>query len=103
MYLPAMLMFNRCVIIKTIVMKSQKLFKPLIVSVILIYIFSIAKAKNPDFLNILLFHADDMTWRDCRPYGNPDVFTPNISMLAEEGMCFENMHTSTAMCSPTRQ
>jgi N-sulfoglucosamine sulfohydrolase len=32
-----------------------------------------------------------------------DVITPNISRLAEEGMCFDNMHTSMAMCSPTRQ
>ncbi|MCT4646678.1 MAG: sulfatase [Carboxylicivirga sp.] len=52
--------------------------------------------------NILLLHADDMSWRDCEPYGNPDVITPNITRLAEQGMTFNNMHTSTAMCAPTR-
>lgn len=62
-----------------------------------------AEAQTKNFPNILLFHADDMTWRDCEPYGNPDVITPHISRLAEEGMCFDNMHTSMAMCSPTRQ
>ncbi|MCG8307313.1 MAG: sulfatase [Cytophagales bacterium] len=59
-------------------------------------------AQNPERPNILFFHADDMSWRDCEPYGNPDVLTPTISRLAEEGMCFDNMHTSTAMCAPTR-
>lgn len=56
--------------------------------------------KQPD---ILLFIADDMTSRDCAPYGNPDVITPNLSKLAEEGMVFRNMYNCTAMCGPTRQ
>lgn len=53
--------------------------------------------------NILLFVGDDWTWSDNEAYGNSDVKTPNIKQLAEEGMCFDNMFTSTAMCSPTRQ
>jgi len=53
--------------------------------------------------NIVLFLADDMTWRDCEPYGNPDVKTPNIQKLADSGVSFDNMFTSTAMCAPTRQ
>jgi uncharacterized sulfatase len=62
----------------------------------------LSEAKSNNLPNILLFHADDMTWRDCQPYGNKDVLTPQIAKLAEEGMCFDNMHTSTAMCAPTR-
>ncbi|MEO1011846.1 MAG: sulfatase [Bacteroidota bacterium] len=53
--------------------------------------------------NILLFLADDMTWRDCSVYGNPDVSTPNIQRMADEGITFHNMFTGTAMCAPTRQ
>ena len=52
--------------------------------------------------NIVLIVADDMTYRDCEPYGNPDIITPNIAQLAEEGISFDNMCTSTAMCVPTR-
>ncbi|MEE4116855.1 MAG: sulfatase, partial [Marinilabiliaceae bacterium] len=62
-----------------------------------------ALPQEKNLPNILLFHADDMNWTDCEPYGNPDVITPSLSRLAEEGMCFDNMHTSTAMCSPSRQ
>ncbi|WP_051238738.1 sulfatase family protein [Gaetbulibacter saemankumensis] len=63
---------------------------------------SIAKTKE-SLPNILLFLGDDMTWRDCAPYGNKDVITPNIQKLADEGVCFDNMFTSTAMCAPSRQ
>ncbi len=62
-----------------------------------------AKAQPADRLNVLLFVADDMTWRDTPVYGNNEVQTPHLSKLAEEGMRFDNMYTSTAMCSPTRQ
>ena len=53
--------------------------------------------------NILLFIADDMNFRDCQPYGNSEVKTPNIQKLADEGICLDHMYTATAMCSPTRQ
>lgn len=59
--------------------------------------------KPDDRPNILLILADDMTWRDSAPYGNPDVQTPNLSRLAEQGMTFHGMYTATAMCAPTRQ
>ena len=44
-----------------------------------------------------------MTSIDCEPYGNPDVKTPNLTQLAKEGLCFDNMNNATAMCGPTRQ
>jgi N-sulfoglucosamine sulfohydrolase len=53
--------------------------------------------------NILFFLADDMTAVDCEPYGNPDVYTPNLAKLAKQGLCFDNMNNATAMCGPTRQ
>lgn len=53
--------------------------------------------------DVLLFIADDMTSRDCEPYGNMDVKTPNLAKLAGQGLCFDNMYNATAMCGPTRQ
>ena len=87
-------------------MKSKKkninglLLAAFLLVLALVYACSSQKQEHP---NILLFIADDMTWRDCEPYGNPDIRTPHISRLASEGMCLDNMFTSTAMCSPTRQ
>lgn len=57
-------------------------------------------SQKPD---ILLFIADDMVWHECKPYGSAIVSTPNLAKLARQGMCFDAMFTSTAMCAPTRQ
>ncbi|MGV3508636.1 MAG: sulfatase, partial [Sphingobacteriaceae bacterium] len=61
--------------------------------------YSQANAKP----NILIIMADDLTFSDIEPYGSTQVRTPNISKLAKEGICIDNMFTSTAMCAPTRQ
>jgi len=53
--------------------------------------------------NVMIVIGDDMTWRDCEPYGNTEVRTPNMTRLAREGMCLDAMFTATAMCAPTRQ
>ena len=53
--------------------------------------------------NIVIFIGDDMNWNDCEPYGSKVVKTPNIQKMANEGMSFDNMFTSTAMCAPTRK
>lgn len=62
-----------------------------------------ARAKDSERPNIMLIIGDDMTWRDCEPYANREVRTPNMARLAREGMCFDAMFTATAMCAPTRQ
>jgi uncharacterized sulfatase len=61
------------------------------------------RAAGGDRPNVLIVIGDDMTWRDCEPYGSPDVKTPNMTKLAAEGMTFDAMFTATAMCAPTRQ
>ena len=53
--------------------------------------------------NIVLIIADDLGYGDISAYGSTQVKTPHIQELANGGMCFDNMFTSTAMCSPTRQ
>ena len=61
------------------------------------------RAAQPDRPNVVIVIGDDMTWRDCEPYGSPDVKTPNMAKLAAEGMTFDAMFTAAAMCAPTRQ
>jgi hypothetical protein len=64
---------------------------------------SISNPSEETRPDILFFLADDMMSIACEPYGNMDVHTPNLSKLAKEGMCFDNMNNATAMCGPTRQ
>lgn len=53
--------------------------------------------------NIVIIMGDDLTFSDIEPYGSKQVRTPNLTRLAKEGMCLDNMFTTTAMCAPTRQ
>lgn len=59
-------------------------------------------AADLDRPNFIIFVADDMSWDDCGPYGNPNVKTPNLDRLAREGMRFERAFLTTASCSPSR-
>ena len=52
--------------------------------------------------NILIFMADDLTYRDIGAYGNKDVKTPNIDEFAARSLKFNYTFSSSAMCSPTR-
>lgn len=50
--------------------------------------------------NILVIVVDDMGFSDTQPFGG-EIYTPNISKLAEHGIRFTRFHTSS-MSAPTR-
>ncbi|WP_111707611.1 sulfatase family protein [Lutibacter citreus] len=62
---------------------------------------ALAKSKTAK-PNIIFFLADDQSIWDVGCYGNDVVKTPNIDRLAAEGMRFNRMFTTTAMCAPAR-
>lgn len=53
--------------------------------------------------NIVYLLADDLGYGDVS-YFNPDskIPTPNIDKLGQEGMAFTDMHSGSAVCTPTR-
>ena len=53
--------------------------------------------------NIVFILADDMNRDSWGAYGSVDCKTPNIDKLAAEGMRFDRMYCSVAMCAPCRQ
>jgi arylsulfatase/uncharacterized sulfatase len=55
------------------------------------------QVKKP---NIVVILADDLGFSDIKSYGS-EINTPNIDLLAEQGLRFSNYHTS-ASCAPTR-
>ncbi len=57
------------------------------------------KNKRP---NLILIIADDMNWDDSGAYGHPNIRTPNIDKMAEEGMKFTQAFLTTSSCSPSR-
>ena len=52
--------------------------------------------------NLVLILTDNHGAWTLGCYGNPDIRTPNIDRLAEEGTLFERCYSSNAVCSPTR-
>lgn len=53
--------------------------------------------------NIVFILADDMSRDTWGTYGGVDCNTPNIDKLASEGMRFDRLYCSVAMCAPFRQ
>ena len=52
--------------------------------------------------NLVLFLADDCTYRDIGAYGSPNPTTPTLDRLALQGMKFNRCYQASSMCSPTR-
>src|SRR4026208_501798 len=58
-----------------------------------------AKQSRP---NIIFILADDLGWGDLSCYGRPDYRTPNLDLLASQGMRFTDAYSASAVCTPTR-
>jgi N-acetylgalactosamine-6-sulfatase len=52
--------------------------------------------------NIVLILADDMGYGDLGSYGCPDIKTPNLDRLANQGVRFTQFYANGPECSPTR-
>jgi arylsulfatase A len=53
--------------------------------------------------NIVYVLADDLGWGDLQCYNaGSAIHTPNANRLASEGMRFEDMHSTSAVCTPSR-
>ena len=66
---------------------------------LLIFPWLIVAADRP---NLVLIVTDNQSPNLLGAYGNPDILTPNIDSLAEEGMLFTEAYATSGVCSPTR-
>jgi arylsulfatase A-like enzyme len=55
--------------------------------------------KRPNIITII---ADDMGYGDLSCYGAEKYRTPNMDRMAQEGLRFNDMHSSSAVCTPSR-
>ena len=51
--------------------------------------------------NVLMIIVDDLR-PEIRAWGNNNIITPNLDMLAEKGVSFHNTFSQYANCSPSR-
>ncbi|MBN1348414.1 sulfatase-like hydrolase/transferase [candidate division KSB1 bacterium] len=52
--------------------------------------------------NILVFFTDQQRWDTLGCYGQPLKITPNLDLMADEGVRFENAFTPQPVCGPAR-
>jgi len=52
--------------------------------------------------NIVIIYLDDLGYGDVSSYGATEINTPNIDLLADEGIRFTDAHASSATCTPSR-
>ena len=52
--------------------------------------------------NIVLILADDLGYGDLSCYGQEILSTPNLDLMAREGVMFTNHYTGSTVCAPSR-
>ncbi len=62
---------------------------------------SAANTQNDKKPNIILIMADDLGYETLGTYGSNSYLTPNLDLLAKEGMRFDQCY-STPLCTPSR-
>lgn len=52
--------------------------------------------------NIVLFYIDDLGYGDLSYQGCPDITTPNIDSIAQNGVAFSAGYVTAPVCGPSR-
>jgi arylsulfatase A-like enzyme len=59
-------------------------------------------AGDPNRPNVIFILADDLGYGDLGCYGSPDIYTPNIDRIADQGARFTQCYAAGPVCTPTR-
>ncbi len=57
------------------------------------------KDKRP---NVIIIFTDDQGYQDLGSFGSPDIETPNLDQLAEDGIRLTDFYAAQAVCSASR-
>ena len=77
--------------------------KSAIACALLLFAFATSNAQADSPPNVIFVMADDLGIGDLQPT-NPDckIKTPNLLRMAKEGITFQDAHSPSAVCTPTR-
>jgi len=72
--------------------------------IILLLVFNVIHSQNKtaEKPNLIIIMTDDMGWADVGFNGCKDIPTPNIDMIANEGVRFDEGYVSFPVCGPSR-
>ena len=84
-------------------MKKNRIF--LSIAIAIIAASALLQCTGPDQAgrkpNVIIIFTDDHGYGDLGCYGSPNIVTPNIDRMAEEGMRFTSFYAAT-YCGPSR-
>lgn len=86
----------------------MKQVKKLLALVIILNAFNVnaqntnSMAKKNSKPNIVFILADDMGYNELGSYGGKVIETPNLDLLAKEGMMFSDHYCGSNICAPSR-
>lgn len=75
---------------------------------ILLFLFSIISCTNhsgsirEDKPNVIIIFTDDQGYQDLGCYGSPDIETPHIDQMAQNGIKLTDFYAAQAVCSASR-
>ena len=75
---------------------------------ILLLIVVVVQLQSPILLaqtdspNIVLIFADDLGYGDLGVFGNPEIKTPHLDQLAQEGQKWTHFYVADPVCTPSR-
>ncbi len=52
--------------------------------------------------NVIIFYCDDLGFNEIGPFGQKLIPTPNLDLLAKEGMRMERYYSASPVCAPSR-
>lgn len=81
-------------------MHTQR-FLPLF-SLGLLLLFSACQEEKEKLPNIVIIFTDDQGYQDVGCFGSPDINTPHLDQMAQEGTKFTNFYVSQPVCSASR-
>ncbi|BDD07816.1 N-acetylgalactosamine-6-sulfatase [Fulvitalea axinellae] len=81
--------------------RNQKLWTALLVTMVLAF-HNRVSAQSRNKTNFIQFLTDDQGWGDLHAFGHPDIKSPHIDKLAEEGLKFTQCYSASSVCSPAR-
>ena len=85
-------------------MKKNQLLKTILLALFLLSIISCDKpqASKEQPPNVVIIFTDDQGYQDVGVFGSPDIKTPHLDQMAQEGIMLTDFYAAQAVCSASR-
>ncbi len=70
-----------------------------LIGIVLAFTTQAVAAERPNFI---IIYTDDQGYEDVGCFGSPDINTPNLDQMAQEGTRLTNFYVSAPICSASR-